>query len=203
MSENTRRAKGLLRRVLRDRRRSLARDHGLSILDIEKWPQKWQDKVMSAGVVALYMPIDEELCLDTLLEKLSSRSIRTCFPRVEGEEIAFYEAGEADSFETGSFSIQEPCSGSKKVEPSLIDILFIPGMAFDLEGTRLGRGKGYYDRFFGSLDPEKRPVCFGVAAKKNIFSAFPKDPWDLKVDALVTETSFTEFPYTRSKEEKS
>ena len=94
MSENTRRAKGLLRRVLRDRRRSLARDFGLSILDIEKWPQKWQDKVISAGVVALYMPIDEELCLDTLLEKLSSRSIRTCFPRVEGKEIAFYEAGE-------------------------------------------------------------------------------------------------------------
>ena len=56
---------------------------------------------------------------------------------------------------------------------------------------------------FGSLDPEKRPVCFGVAAKKNIFSAFPKDPWDLKVDALVTETSFTEFADTRSKEEKS
>jgi len=200
MSENTRRAKGLLRRVLRDRRRSFAGDPALLILDIEKWPQKWQDKVMSAGVVALYMPIDEELHLEMLLEKLSSHSIRTCFPRVEGEEIAFYEAEKTDSFEPGSFSIPEPGSGSEKVDPSLIDIMFIPGMAFDLDGTRLGRGKGYYDRFFGALDPEKRPVCLGVAVKKNIFSAFPKDPWDLKVDALVTETSFTEFPDTMSEE---
>lgn len=200
MSEDIRRAKALLRRILRDRRTTPSRDAGLSILDIEKWPQKWQDKVMNARFAALYMPIDEELRLDGLIEKLSSRSIRMCFPRVEGEEIAFYEAENTDSFMPGSFSIPEPYPGSEKVDPSLISILFIPGMAFDLDGTRLGRGKGYYDRFCGALDPEKRPVLIGVAAKKNIFSAFPKDPWDLKTDALVTETSFTEFPDTKKKE---
>ena len=60
MSENTRRAKALMRRVLRDRRRDTSQEASRSVLDIEKWPQKWQDKVKTARYIAAYMPIDEE-----------------------------------------------------------------------------------------------------------------------------------------------
>jgi 5-formyltetrahydrofolate cyclo-ligase len=187
MSENTRRAKALMRRVLRDRRRSSGQGSVRSALDIEKWPQKWQDKVKTARYVAAYMPIDEELHLDDLLRPLP---VKTCFPRVEGDDIVFYEAKDSGSFKSGSFSILEPEADLPKVDPSLIDVILVPGMAYDVSGTRLGRGKGYYDRFCGSL--ERRPVCIGVVAEKNVFSALPKDPWDLSVDALLTETSFTE-----------
>lgn len=187
MSENTRRAKALMRRVLRDRRRSSGQGSVRSALDIEKWPQKWQDKVKTARYVAAYMPIDEELHLDDLLRPLP---VKTCFPRVEGDDIVFCEAKDSGSFKSGSFSILEPEADLPKVDPSLIDVILVPGMAYDVSGTRLGRGKGYYDRFCGSL--ERRPVCIGVVAEKNVFSALPKDPWDLSVDALLTETSFTE-----------
>ena len=195
MSENTRRAKALMRRVLRDRRRDTSQEASRSVLDIEKWPQKWQDKVKTARYIAAYMPIDEELHLDELLRSLP---VKTCFPRVEGDDIVFYEAGEGDMFETGSFSIPEPQTDLPKVDPSMIDLVLVPGMAYDLSGTRLGRGKGYYDRFFGSLG--ERPACIGVVAEKNVFSAFPKDAWDLSVDALLTETSFTEVSDTKENE---
>ena len=197
MNEDTRRAKALIRRVLRDRRRHASQDAVRNVLNIENWPQKWQDKIRTARYVAAYMPIDEELRLDGFLRSVS---VKTCFPRVEGENIVFYEAEAGDGFEKGSFSILEPRSDLPKVDPSLIDILLVPGMGYDLSGTRLGRGKGYYDRFCGSL--EKRPLCIGVVAEKNVFSAFAKDPWDLSVDALVTETSFREFPDRNESEEE-
>jgi len=193
MSEDIRRAKKLLRRVLRDRRRTSDPSFSLPILDIEKWPQKWQDKVKAAGCIALYMPIDEELLLDPLMEKLPQGSVKMCFPRVEGEEISFCEAETTDSFEKGSFSIPEPGENLKKVDPAQIDIMLVPGMAYDSCGIRLGRGKGYYDRFCGKMDKKLRPLFIGVTANKNIFSAFPADTWDLKVDALVTETVFCSF----------
>jgi len=71
--------------------------------------------------------------------------------------------------------------------------MLVPGMAYDSCGTRLGRGKGYYDRFCGKMDKKLRPLFIGVTANKNVFSAFPADTWDLKVDALVTETVFCSF----------
>ncbi|MBP5416082.1 MAG: 5-formyltetrahydrofolate cyclo-ligase [Clostridiales bacterium] len=203
MSVNIRRAKALVRHILRDRRRSASQTSGQMMLDIEKWPQKWQDKVKHARLIALYMPIDEELHLELLLDKLSSLSIKVCFPRVEGDEMEFYEAETTEIFEKGSFSIPEPSSDSKKADPSMIDIMFVPGMAYDLSGTRLGRGKGYYDRYCGRISSEKRPLFIGVTADKNVFSAFPKDPWDLVVDALVTESSFLEVPENKMKEERS
>ena len=195
MSEDTRRAKALIRRVLRDRRRSASQDTVRTILDIENWPQKWQDKVKTARYIAAYMPIDEELRLESFLRSIS---VKTCFPKVQGEDIVFYEAETGDSFEKGSFSILEPGSDLPKVDPSLIDIILVPGMGYDLSGTRLGRGKGYYDRFCGIL--ASRPLCIGVAAEKNVFSAFPKDPWDLSVDALVTEESFREISGDKTNE---
>ena len=195
MSGNAQRLKKLIRRVLRDRRKAVAEENAPMAADIEKWPKKWQDRIMGAKMVAAYMPIDEELRLESFLRSIS---VKTCFPKVQGEDIVFYEAEAGDSFEKGSFSILEPGSDLPKVDPSLIDIILVPGMGYDLSGTRLGRGKGYYDRFCGIL--ASRPLCIGVAAEKNVFSAFPKDPWDLSVDALVTEESFREISGDKTNE---
>lgn len=189
MNGNARNLKKLTRRVLRDRRRP---DQEVCAADIEKWPKKWQDRIIGAHMVAAYMPIDDEPLLDKLLKGLKEHNVKMCFPRVEGDDIVFYEASSEDAFEEGNFSIREPKPGLSIVEPSKIDVMFVPGMAFDRKGTRLGRGKGFYDRFCRDLKGNGRLSIIGVVSEKNLLPAIPREPWDLVVDAVVTESSFTD-----------
>ena len=200
MSGNAQRLKKLIRRVLRDRRKAVAEENAPMAADIEKWPKKWQDRIMGAKMVAAYMPIDEELLLDSIIRKLLEADVKMCFPKVEGDDIIFYEASSEDSFEEGSFSIREPKSGLKKVDPQEIDVMLVPGMAYDRKGTRLGRGKGYYDRYCRKLKEEGRISILGFVSEKNCFAALPRDPWDLVADAVVTETSFTDVSENRKNE---
>lgn len=200
MSSTAQQLKKLMRRVLRDRRRFHSGDSAVMCADIEKWPKKWQDRIEGASMVAGYMPIDEEPLLDEVLKSLTKRGVKMCFPRVEGDDIVFYEASSEDAFEEGSFSIREPKKGLSKVDPSAIDVMLVPGMAFDNKGTRLGRGKGFYDRFCRDLKEKRDISIIGVVRERNLLPAIPKEPWDLIVDAVVTEASFTDVNEMRRNE---
>ena len=191
MNADSRKIKSLTRKVFRDRRRS-GPIHQVSLPVIEKWPQKWQDKVKNAGYIAAYMPIDVEPLTEAFLSSLTSFPVKVCFPRVEEDRIVFYEAESADAFVPGSFSIPEPTPDAHMVSPDKIGIMLIPALAYDMAGTRLGRGKGFYDRFCGAFEEKKRPLLIGAVAKKNLFGSLVSDPWDLKVDLIVTEASFTD-----------
>lgn len=187
MSKN--RIKILTRRVFNDRKKASSGLFGKEILDIEKWPQKWQDKVRNARMIAGYMPLSDELSLDAFWRSIPAGK---CFPRVEGEEIVFYEAFGEGSFESGSFSILEPKKGMSRVEIAKIDVVLVPATAYDRDGTRLGRGKGFYDRCFSEGRNGKKPLLIGVVPSENLLSRLPRDPWDLRVSAIVTEQEFLE-----------
>ena len=84
--------------------------------------------------------------------------------------------------------------------PQEIDVMLVPGMAYDRKGTRLGRGKGFYDRYCRKLKEDGRIRILGFVSEKNCFAALPRDPWDLVADAVVTETSFTDVSENRKNE---
>ena len=65
----------------------------------------------------------------------------------------------------------------------VIDVVLVPGMAFDAEGRRLGRGKGYYDRFLSSLHP--RPKLVGVCFDFQKVDRVPTETRDVAVDLVV------------------
>lgn len=92
----------------------------------------------------------------------------------------------AQDLKTGSFGIREPIREKTAVlSPEEIELVILPGVAFDLKGNRLGWGAGYYDRFLGSL-PNKIPLvalAFEVQVVKNI----PAGSRDVLVDKIVTE----------------
>jgi 5-formyltetrahydrofolate cyclo-ligase len=68
-----------------------------------------------------------------------------------------------------------------------VDIVFVPGLAFDRKGLRLGRGKGYYDRFLASLDGSSpRPVRCGIAFAEQFVEEVPIESHDRPVDVLFT-----------------
>ena len=187
MSKN--RIKILTRKVFRDRKKASSGLPVKEILDIEKWPQKWQDRVRNAKLIAGYMPLSDELSLESFWKEIPGRK---CFPRVEGEEIVFYEASDEESFESGSFSILEPKKGLSRVEISQIEVVLVPATAYGRDGTRLGRGKGFYDRCFSEGKDGKKPLLIGVVPSENLLSMVSKDPWDLRVPVIVTEQEFLE-----------
>jgi len=100
------------------------------------------------------------------------------FPRIDGDRMDFLIPRK---FALGGLGIQEPSEGDIAPPP---DLILVPGMAFDLSGGRLGRGKGHYDRWLISHPGVPR---LGFCFECQIFEAIPLEDHDLKVDAVITE----------------
>lgn len=87
----------------------------------------------------------------------------------------------------GTYGVLEPKKEYiRKVNPDILDLIIVPGVAFDNRGYRIGYGAGYYDRFFDKLskDIPSIAICFDL----QIVDKVPNDPFDLAVDYILTET---------------
>ena len=128
-----------------------------------------------ATVVLAYYSLPDEVCTHVLLDELVADGKTVLLPRVVGDtvmELCRY-SGEADLCE-GAFHIQEPVGQQ-------FDTALVPGMAYDAQGHRLGRGKGYYDRLLAGLDCRKIGVCFDFQKVSEV----PVDVHDVPVDIVV------------------
>ncbi len=86
----------------------------------------------------------------------------------------------------GYYNIPEPRAGAlRPFAPEQIDLLVVPGVAFDLKGNRLGYGGGYYDRFFQLLKP--RTPLIAIVFDLQIVPEVPTEEWDQRVDCIITE----------------
>lgn len=102
-------------------------------------------------------------------------------PKILGHRLQAMEINENVEWEKGPFGVLEPRKALPYEGP--IDIGLIPGLAFTLNGRRLGRGKGYFDRFLASYEIQ---FSVGVAFDFQIVPTLPRQAWDLPVDAIVT-----------------
>lgn len=135
--------------------------------------------IKSANVVALYASLPDEVDSSKLIEALSAKK-RVVLPRVAGDDMDFYPY-DPTTMEIGAFGISEP-QGERAVEPSEIDVIVVPGVAFTAEGKRCGRGKGYYDKY---LSREGfRAVKIGVCYKEQLAEEIPNEPHDILMDFL-------------------
>ena len=89
----------------------------------------------------------------------------------------------------GAYGILEPRDGLPLGDPSALDLILVPGRAFDPGGGRLGRGKGYYDGFLSRLRPARAdgPYKLGVGFACQLVESVPMQVRDVRVDAAVTE----------------
>jgi len=130
--------------------------------------------------IAYYMSIQGEPSLETLFFKPETVSL---FPKVVGDELNFLTVNSPDGFSVGSYGILEPAEG-ELVEIEAIDLILVPGVVFDRDGYRIGYGKGYYDRFMAA---NSAVITCGVSFNELLMDNLPHDPWDQRVDYLVTE----------------
>ena len=108
---------------------------------------------------------------------------RLAMPLVEGNELSIHWVACREELVPGKFGILEPCADTPSAGLSF-DLILVPGMAFDRKGGRLGRGRGYYDRFLASASGFVAGVCFD----DQIVQEVPREPHDARMDAVVTRS---------------
>ena len=152
-------------------------------------------RLRKAERIALYRSIKGEVPVDGLAESFMKRGVKCCFPRIEKGNMYFYDCKSLsdDEFEISSFGIKEPTGTGSKADPKSIDVVVLPAVAYNEEGTRLGMGGGYYDCFIGALGSD-RPYLLGICYEFQICSDVPVTAQDLNVDfiAVIPEEVYGE-----------
>lgn len=115
-----------------------------------------------------------------------SREKRIVVPRVEGDTMQFYDYDPA-AMVRGAFGIAEPSPEAKCCRPGELDLLVVPGVAFTRSGLRLGRGKGYYDRYLSQ--PAMRAFLVGVCYAHQRVADLPAEPHDVAMDCVVDDAA--------------
>lgn len=137
--------------------------------------------------VALYAAIHSELDLAACHGFLTAWPARLYFPAVtrQGLRLALLPQGitAASFLRPGVFGVPEPPADSLLAEPPALDLVLVPGLAFDHRGGRLGWGMAHYDRFLPQLPPAVLRV--GVAHSCQLVPAVPQDAHDQAMDLLL------------------
>ena len=143
----------------------------------------------AAGKILIYLSKDGEVGTDNLLVRAFEFGKRVCVPVVdrESDELRISELPGPDaSFRLGAFGVREP-EDLNFVSPDQIDLVVVPGLAFDRRGGRIGYGKGYYDGLLSRLDSQVPRIA--LAFEYQVLDTVPQDGNDIQVDAIITEKS--------------
>lgn len=137
-----------------------------------------------AASVLLYAPLPYEINVLGLLEYFPQKKF--FFPKVAPMgQLELYEWTPEAAWMRGAYGLREPDPSScKQVAIHEVDLALIPGLAFDRQGGRLGRGEGFYDRLL-SLSSWKA-FKMGVAWPWQIVEAVPREAHDVLMDAVIT-----------------
>lgn len=135
------------------------------------------------ATVLLYAALDEEADPSGALPRLLDRRARVLFPRVRGEDLELVAATDLTTLTLGFRGVREPVGPA--IDPGVVDVAVIPGVAFDPMGGRLGQGGGHYDRLLPFLDVECLRVGFCFSCQ--VVPRVPTEPHDEPVDVVVTE----------------
>ena len=157
--------------------------------------QRLQDlpEFQKAQAVMLFLNFRDEVETTALAEATIACKKKLILPRCapQGILLALGVRDLAVDLEPGAWGIREPKLSNEKVEPSVIDLIIVPGAGFDLQGNRLGYGGGYYDRFFMLINPLTPRVALGFECQ--VISHVPVDKHDVKMSMLITEKAVYDF----------
>ena len=137
--------------------------------------------------VLLYSPLPDELDVQPLWHDALQAGKHVALPRFDPIQNA-YLACQVLNFDQdlrdGRYGIREPKDDCPPVRLNQLDFLLVPGVAFAMDGGRLGRGKGYYDRLLMSVRGSK---C-GAGFDEQIVTDLPVEPHDIRLDFILTST---------------
>lgn len=174
-------SKSELRAQMRARNREIAPEAREAAAKTIAETLERDDAFAGARTVALFAALPDEPPTAAMLAAWSAYK-RIVLPRVEGQTMQFYDY-RPNRTATGAFGIEEP-EPQRLCPPEAIDLIVCPGVAFAADGTRLGRGKGYYDRYLSQ--PGMRAVRIGICYRHQLVDTLPSEPHDIRMQRIVT-----------------
>lgn len=141
-------------------------------------------EMRAARTVALFSSFGSEIDASRIIDRSHAEGHRVVLPFLDGEwmEVAEHRAGE--QLVRSSYGAAEPARRIA-VAPSEVDVVVLPGLAFDRAGRRLGYGRGYYDRWLRRLGP--RAFLVGICFSAQVVDRVPASSSDERVHAVITE----------------
>jgi 5-formyltetrahydrofolate cyclo-ligase len=174
------------------RLRILAARDAMSASERDRATARIVDRVLSlpevgrASTVMAFWSFGSEPGTAPLMEALDSRGVRVALPRIVGGDMEAYAYAPGDAVTATSFGASEPSTGAA-LDPSAIDVVVTPAVAFDRSGRRVGYGGGFYDRFFPRTRPDTLRIGIGFDLQL-VEEELPVGHFDLGLDAIVTES---------------
>jgi 5-formyltetrahydrofolate cyclo-ligase len=157
----------------------------------------WQQ----AQTILIFMSMKQEIDTHFLLDEALSSVKNLFLPRIIDDTMSFFKIDSLDGpWDEGVFGILEPkMNHVNQFHINTINfplLIIVPGLAFDKKGHRLGRGKGYYDRFLSSINKlsagnnSRNITIVGLCVKEQLIDHVPTEDYDQKVDAICTGNSY-------------
>ena len=174
-----------LRNIIRERQRQFSGQQleELSLLVLDRLRRN--TRLQQARSILLYYSLPDEVNTHRFIDSLVASGKKVLLPEViDDRNMVLREyCGRADLRE-GAYHIMEPAGTLFPPHRySEIDVAIIPGMAFDTQGNRLGRGKAYYDRFLPKIPGAYR---IGIAFPFQLLSQIPTEETDIAMNAIVS-----------------
>lgn len=141
---------------------------------------KRHPKFVVAKKILLYHSLPDEVCTHFLIQECA-KTKQILLPVVKNDDLVLKKYKDEKSLSEGAFSILEPIGEEESFDS--IDLIVVPGMAFDLQGNRLGRGKGYYDRLLSKFS---NVFTIGICFPFQMLKSIPTESFDRPVDFVIS-----------------
>ncbi len=187
--------KNQLREILKTKRQALSdqdlKNSAQAIMKILLESDYWQKKQNQIQTIAVYQAIQGELSLEPLIKKFWEFNKKIYLPVISPNSkiLKFARYLPNTAFQKNSFGIPEPLS-QEFLAPENLNLVLTPLLAFDTQGHRLGMGGGYYDATFAQKSSQTDLI--GCAYEFQKINQLPSEPWDILLQAIITEHFFIE-----------
>ena len=148
---------------------------------------RWRH-LRQARHIAIHLSARSELSTAILIDRLLRQGRKLWAPVTRGStEMRFVPLRRGGKLRRGPLGLLQPARTRPRRSAAHIDLILLPLLGFDPQGHRLGNGGGYYDRALAGFRPGRRPLLVGYAYTEQEMPMIPAEPWDVRLDAVVTE----------------
>ena len=177
--------KQALRQEMREKRKALSpASYAKKCTEIQKQLEflpQWQ----KARTLLLYVSTDEEVDTRRLIHDALEKNRHVFVPKMNGDTLVICPLRDWEDLKPGGFGIMEPCEIVEEAHPESMDLILVPGLAFDRRGHRLGYGKGFYDKLLKNT----RGFKVGLAFSEQVVEELPTEAHDVPLDLIITDSA--------------
>lgn len=146
---------------------------------------KKEDSYKKARGIFIYIGFGSEINTKVIIEDALKKGKEVYVPKVKGKEMLLIKIDSLENLVTSSYGILEPIGDNNNFDVDKLDLLVMPGVAFDNSGNRIGYGGGYYDRFLEKNKTNAEKIA--LAYEFQILNLINNEKHDVKVDKIITE----------------